>query len=1116
LASGGPRHRASTVPTPMLDASLGRVPRSEVPQVSSTDDAVRAHGWRWDDRLAHTPHINHTPPTAGDEADLAAWRKQIDPDALGTFDKRLAWSGLTITDAEALIAAQPDTSAPDWWPDLVELRATCRTAAEGNESNADWLAEIDESIPLGVSAEPIPFAHLLWPIAAWAWASLETRIDAACLTLVTAAARDDLRRALVVRLSLLIDRAVTEDFTRNRTAGQSLMLRLGAPDTFDSTSQVAYAAYCRENLGDGLDRLLGEFPVMGRIIAVACSQWRAAATELLERVDRDRPRLCTELGIAEASVLEQVQWGLSDPHRGGRSVAIVVFGVGATQREVVYKPKDITIEQKFHQFVSNVANQSVGGNEPAVRTVLGDDYGYVSRVTHLLCTPDQYSDFYRCAGRLLAILYVLGANDCHYENLIAHGPTLHLIDAETLFEGKNVSIGSAEVITDPDPLEASVLRVGMLPTWILSAANSPSDISGLGIDSRPPERAPVPGWRYVNTDAVVWATRAATGAQPHSLPVDGRSPNPLRHHVDDLIAGFTELYEAAMRPEVSDFIVSAIADFKGVRRRAILRATDAYAVVNRRATSAAALRSARVRGFELDLLSRSSLVSDERPALWDAFLAELHDCENLDIPYFDYPLGSMEIDGGHRVIKGLLEHDGLYQAIRRTQSLSADDLAWQVRLIRGSMAARYGSARESSIEMVRASEHSRDTRARIADANSLRDSLKLTAFPDRTGAPSWLTLLPVSGSDVDRYRFDVVDSGLYAGRVGIAAFLSTSNEHEHVAFAHEVVAPVVRVLTSTDEFERFRFLRESGLGMAGVGGFLRAFDLLARTELAASIDFAALTRTLMNSITAEAVAKDRARDVMSGSAGAINWIARSHQLTPTDETLRTLLLLSGHLLATQQWSTGAWRPSAKSGRPLTGLAHGASGCGLALIEAGVALGDDELVEAGARGLQYEAEVFDTSTASWPDFRVNDDSPGLMAGWCTGSPGIGLARIQALRAIPTHPDADRWSDDIYAAAHATKAAPLTAVDWLCCGNLGRALFLREAAAWSGDAEWIAAAASIEGAVLEGVIERGNFRLSRNIHAADESPPPGLMQGISGIGMYLESIDSGSRDLHDLIV
>ena len=71
--------------------------------------------------------------------------------------------------------------------DLVELRATCRTAAEGKESNAHWLAEIDESIPLGVSAEPIPFAHLLWPIAAWAWASLETRIDAACLTLVTAA-----------------------------------------------------------------------------------------------------------------------------------------------------------------------------------------------------------------------------------------------------------------------------------------------------------------------------------------------------------------------------------------------------------------------------------------------------------------------------------------------------------------------------------------------------------------------------------------------------------------------------------------------------------------------------------------------------------------------------------------------------------------------------------------------------------------------------------------------------------------------------------------------------------------------------------------------------------------
>ena len=49
-------------------------------------------------------------------------------------------------------------------------------------------------------------------------------------------------------------------------------------------------------------------------------------------------------------------------------------------------------------------------------------------------SSEEYKTFYFNAGRLLSILYFLGANDCHYENLIAVKENLYLIDVETLFE----------------------------------------------------------------------------------------------------------------------------------------------------------------------------------------------------------------------------------------------------------------------------------------------------------------------------------------------------------------------------------------------------------------------------------------------------------------------------------------------------------------------------------------------------------------------------------------------------------------------------------------------------------------------------------------------------------
>ena len=102
--------------------------------------------------------------------------------------------------------------------------------------------------------------------------------------------------------------------------------------------------------------------------------------------------------------------------------------------------------------------------------------------------------FYTNAGRTMAVLHLLGCTDCHYENLIASGDQLILIDTETLLEGDPRDLISDDG-DNPDAMSAlqtsmqgSVLRSGLLPQWLMIGAGRKLayDISALGIQPPPP------------------------------------------------------------------------------------------------------------------------------------------------------------------------------------------------------------------------------------------------------------------------------------------------------------------------------------------------------------------------------------------------------------------------------------------------------------------------------------------------------------------------------------------------------------------------------------------------------------------------------------------------------
>lgn len=197
-----------------------------------------------------------------------------------------------------------------------------------------------------------------------------------------------------------------------------------------------YERFIQRHRKDGIESLLKEFPELGRFIGVVVVLWLQASTEMLERICADREVLQKLFAIPLTHSLLEVQQGLSDPHRGGRAVAVLSFGSDQqSEKKVVYKPKEMGVDAAYQGLLADLNSLS---NSPPLRTLTihdADGYGYMEYVPHRLAKDDrELEQFYVNAGRLTAVLHLLGCTDCHHENLIACGDQMLLIDTETLLE----------------------------------------------------------------------------------------------------------------------------------------------------------------------------------------------------------------------------------------------------------------------------------------------------------------------------------------------------------------------------------------------------------------------------------------------------------------------------------------------------------------------------------------------------------------------------------------------------------------------------------------------------------------------------------------------------------
>jgi type 2 lantibiotic biosynthesis protein LanM len=1002
-------------------------------------------------------------PTGTVEIDdlLHRWSDVVSPGDGPAFDRRLA---CFEADRETLRArfsvARPVSEAPS----LETLQQViARTAA--------WWRKADVAPP----SPDLPFSDLLEPAIEVA----REKLAAVPSALVASSALDDLVGALRIQLTGLAAPSLHNEFERGRPAGINLLVKLGPARM--AAGRDAYLAFVRRHGRDGLLTVLERYPVLARRLGSTIDRWVATSRELLSRLAADRDLLREH--FQTGSRLVDVVTSLSDPHDGGRSVAILTF---EDSSRVVYKPRDLRVHAAFNQFLEWTT--SISDIELATLRVLPrHGYGWVEFVAPRGCRDrDEARTFYHRAGALLCALQVLGGNDCHYENLIARGGDPILVDVETLLHAD-----LADAPQDPDdPIADSVLRVGMLPTWELSPDRRLAyDLSGLGSDEVPEALRRRWTWASCQTDLMHPMLVADDDARRENIPSLKGERLRVTDFVDELTTGFEATYRAMVtaRNELTS-ARGPLAAFMECTTRFVFRPTRIYAAILEQCASAEACASGDVWGLALEQLARA--FSDSQHLPLQILEAEIQAMTAGDVPLFTTEAGSRDLaaSDGTRLLN-VIERSGLDATRSRVARMSEPDLAFQVEAVRGACAARafspgqtaaYAEAdnRIEPLELV--------PQICVEEARAIANSLVDRALRNDEGRVEWLGF--GYSPETERLILCPTPQGLYDGRCGIALFLSAldfvTGESAYRDLRRTTVRPFWALLDPGSPARRS--FAESTLGLAtGTSGVM--WTLMRLSQMCGEDERSELEKLALAAsefIDRDAIARDDDLDLLDGSAGAVIALLQAARVTGRDSLLERARWCGDHLVERLR------APSAANPM-LTGLSHGASGIAWALEELADTTGDERYAAAAIEVLEYERTHFDSARRNWADLRWAG-GPHFQSSWCHGAPGIALARL-AMRKSP-----ERVAE-LEVALDTTARTGLQAVDNLCCGNLGLTDVLLCGAELTGRRDLLIEARARAGRVVARARRDGFYR----VIGAVQRPlfAPGLFQGTPGIGYQL---------------
>lgn len=799
-------------------------------------------------------------------------------------------------------------------------------------------------------------------------------------------------------------------------------------------------------------------PLLSDQFALCTRQFSEMISEMLTRIYTDRKKICSTFfeGTDFGRILK-IDGEQADKHQNGRTTLIIT----AEHGKFLYKPRNMKADMLLYDMVSKLFSDTV----ILPKALDFGQYGYAEFVADEPAkTKESAEQFFYRLGGVCALFQTFSSTDFHCENILAKGDFPAIVDLETFL---GVCTGADNNFSDPfqRDLSRSVFYSGILPKRSDDREFSP--LLCKDENSILPE---------INGERV-----------------------DVRGYLSFFDDGFRAIYRRCI--DNKTVILKYLELFSDCRFRCLLRNTNDYGKLLQGLYSVKVLSSEKYRNERLNILKKAlSSTANEQEKEKRSAVAEEEIASLLrgDIPIFHCIANSKDLYSGERLIVRDYFGSSIAENVRcRIDYLTEQECEFELGIIHRSLRCAHIPRETHNIKTAQNDPFMSFTDEAGKVFNEIWEQ-RLICPSQKAG---WLDHI----CDGNHFGYLPLTYGM--GEGGIAAFASEYYAVTGDARAEQIIRDfmdkfsyLVSQLSSTGELDPLA----DHLGITNFGGAIKAALMAARAlDSKKYIRCAVEAARLLSGISAD---RFTLVDYYSGISGWLYTLCTNDELQAVLKYKELIISLCDRIIELQNLNTPqgipTWDTLGKK-RAISGLGHGVAGVGLALASAHQLFPSSKIRSAIQDAFELERLMYSDSLGTWCDYRDTSAPASAMNGYCSGAPGMGSVYLKLHGWGITD-----FDDDLEKAISKVLSTKIMPRDHYCCGNSSSIEFLLDAGKVLDRPELSQAALYRLYEAIERKTAAGEYTFLPERY--ENYSPPGIMNGLSGIGHVLLKADNSSMN------